>query len=241
MQPPLGVLRLIKGSFVLFFASFGLLFPIAFAPTLAGAVLTFVASPPAVGAELGAPGLGGVLVLLALLLVGFVIGGMLCLAALDAALGKRHGVGEYLSQAMRHVGPLIGLGLVLGAATALGALLLVLPGLYLIARFLPYVPAIVFENAGWSGLGRAQALTEDYRWPILGAVLLLGLAVVAVALAPAVLAAAAGLPVIVAILVETIVQAAIYAISVTFTALVYLRLREIKEGATPAEIADSIG
>lgn len=208
---------------------------------LAFAVLTFILVPGAPDApRLGALGLSEGLVLLASILAGFLIGGVLSLASIDIAVGKRHAIGEYLRQALRHAGALIVLGVLVSLATAAAAVVLILPGLCVAARFLPYVPAIVFENAGRSGLGRAQALTEGYRWPLVGALLLLVLASVAISV-PSILVSTMTGSEIVAILVETLAQSVIYCLSAIFSALVYLRVRAIKEGATQAEIAANFG
>lgn len=239
-RPRLGILRLIGDSFRLFLANAGFMFPLALAPTLAAAVLQFILAPSTIGRGATAPGLAGWLVVVALTLVGFVVGGMLCLVALDLRLGKRHSIGAYLGQAMRHAGPLALLGVLYGLAIGFGAVFLILPGLYLSARYLVYVPAIVFENAGWAGLGRARTLTEGHRWPLVGGVTLLGAICIALAAPAFFISVASGQPEIVEILVGVVVQSAIVCVTSTFTALVYIRLREIGDGLSTAEIAATI-
>lgn len=239
--PPLGAGALVSRSFGLLFRHFGVLFPLALAPGLALAALNQallpVAPPDAAPAGLTAVGGLGALVNV---LVGFVWAGVMCLAALDALLGKRHTLGQYLGQTLRHAAPVVALGVLLSLAVGLGLVLLIVPGLYLFARFLPLTPAVVFENAGWSGLGRAQGLTEGHRWPLVGASLLLGLALLvpAVVLSPIFLAPST--PWLAALLAEGVFSGLYVALIAVFTALVYLRLREIKEGASQAEIAAAI-
>jgi hypothetical protein len=47
--------------------------------------------------------------------------------------------------------------------------------------------------------------------------------------------------VVLALLVEAVISAIYYALLAIFTALIYVRLREVREGRTAAEIAASIG
>lgn len=242
--PALGILGLIGSSFRLLFANFGFLYPLAFLPLLALALLQAVVAPPERFVDPAASVLPeftvGVLVLLVVnVIVGYAVTGVTCLAALDALLGKRHTAGEYLRQTLRHLGPIVLFGTLIGIAVALGLALLIVPGVYLAARYLPWTPAVVFENAGWSGLARAQDLTAGYRWPLAGGIVLFGLAIVAAVLLIAQLFGLAGGSMILTLLVEAAAAGLYYAIVAVFTALVYLRLREIKEGVTSAEVAAS--
>jgi hypothetical protein len=238
--PPLGIGALVAQSFRLLFANFGTLFPLAFVPALLLAVLGWVTQPaempadPTAIPDLGFS-LGTFLVGLLAALVGFFVMGFMSLAALDAVLGKRHTVAEYTAQTLRHLVPIVVLSIVLSIAVFFGLLLLVVPGLYLAARFLPWIQAVVFENAGWSGLARANQLTEGYRWPLVGAVLLMGIIIVAASLVIAPLAVMPGG--LIGVLVEAVVSGLYYALVSIFTALVYARLREVKEGLGIPQIA----
>lgn len=243
-RPALEAIGLIGRSFRLLAARFGFLFPLAFVPALALSALTYglvgaglIADPMA--ADANPLGAGGIVLLILEAMVGFVISGVMCLAALDAALGKRHTVGAYLHQTLRHLGPIVGLGLLVSIATGFGLVLLVIPGLYVVARYLPWTVAVVFENAGWSGLGRGQDLTEGHRWPLVGAVALMGAVVVAILIAAAPLLGAVGAG-LSGVLVEGAFTALTYALIAVFTALVYIRLREIKDGASAGDIAATI-
>jgi uncharacterized membrane protein len=187
------------------------------------------------------PGFGALFLGMVGTVLSFFIVGFLCLVALDAVIGRRHTVAEYARQAARHLLPLGVLGFLVAVMTGLGLVLLIVPGLYVAARFLPWVEAVVFENAGWHGLSRAQELTEGYRWPLVGAVLAMAAVVlVLMMLAGAVLYAVES-SVVLALLVEAVISAIYYALLAIFTALIYVRLREVREGRTAAEIAASIG
>jgi hypothetical protein len=243
-RPPLGALALIGSSLRLLGANFYFLFPIAFVPALALAALALAtgAAPDAEGEPMGGAAAGWRFLIFFLdILVGFVITGVMCLAAVDAVIGKRHTIGEYLGQTMRHIGPIVGLGALLYLMAGIGLALFILPGLYVLARFWPWVAAVVFENAGWSGLSRGQELTEGYRWPLAGglALYLLLIVVVTLFLAPFVALGVEAGPLLL-VPVEAALSAILYAMVAVFTALVYVRLRQIKENVTPADIAATI-
>lgn len=236
---PLRPLALVGRSFGLAWEGFGLLFPLVLTPSLALSAIAYAFAPDPFVAE-AQTGLSAFASIALELVGGPAITGVACLAALDVALGKRHSMGEYVSQTLRHIGPLILLGLLLSVATTLGVAALILPGLYIAGRFLPWTPAVVFENAGWSGLGRAQELTEGYRWPLAGAVLVMGMlcALGFAALLP--VAALAQDSFAIAILVDATFSTLVYLLGAAFVAAAYLRLREIREGVGLAEVAASL-
>lgn len=246
--PPLGALDLVGQAFRLLFAHFGRLYPLAFVPALALALINWLVIPqPVTGgldpaaSPLAAVSAAQVVIGFLSLLATFLVTGVMSLAALDAVIGKRHTIGEYTAQALRHLLPIAVLGLLVSIATGIGMLFLLVPGFYIAARYLPWVPAVVFENAGWSGLGRARDLTQGYRWPLVGAVLLMGLLVVGLvlllALAPGLDGGPGGA---VGVLLNAALDGLSYAIVAIFTALAYVRLREVKEGLSAAEIAATI-
>jgi hypothetical protein len=177
------------------------------------------------------------------LLLGTFVAGVLCLVALDAAFGRRHELGDYLRQAARHFVPLLVFGLLLSIAMAIGLVFLVLPGLYVAARYLPYVPTTVFEDRGWEGTGRAEDLSRGYRWPLVGALLGFAVIIVAVILVIGLVfgPGVAGLGTVPSVLLAAVLTAAGYVVFATFSATVYLRLRALREGLSPADIAATIG
>lgn len=244
MSEPLGIGRLVAGSVGLFLRNFGFLFPLAFVPALGLTLAAYalIGGPaPEAAAVVGSGGAAaGVFVLALNVVVGFLVTGTMCLAGLDAALGKRHGLGEYLAQTIRHAAPLVVLGTLLSLATAVGALLLVLPGFYIAARWLPWAPAMLFENLGWAGMGRAQELTEGRRWPLALALATLGLVVVLLLLAVGPVVLAAETSVLVAAPLEAALTAIYYGLVACFTALAYLRLRELREGVDADAVAATI-
>jgi|GEM_PF-3769067 len=173
-----------------------------------------------------------VFMVLSLLLV-FVMMGVYTLAAYDTWLGKPLAIGSYIGRTLGSIVPIIVLGIAFYVIITVGFVLLVLPGLYLIARFFVFTPAILVEGAGFGGLGRASELSKEYRWPMVLAVIALGIIIILVSLASQlvmglVLIGTGGLAAFA--VVQSIIAAIVYSISAIFTALLYARLREIKEG-----------
>lgn len=241
--PPLGIGRLIAQTFRLLVTRFTTLFPLAFVPALVLELLNWGVSTPIpvdfdpMTDTLPMPSWSEVIVGLAGMVVGFFVIGFMCLAALDAVMGRTHTIGQYTRQAIRQLLPIGTLGILLSIAAGIGAVFFLVPGLYILARFLPWVETVVFEDAGWSGLGRAQQLTEGYRWPLVSAVILMTLIVLLISL----LGYAVSGSGLLAALLEAVVSGFYYALIAIFTALIYARLREVKEGKTIEQIAATIG
>ncbi len=243
-RPALGVFGIVGAACRVLAANFGFLFPLAFVPALAFAAIEMMAGgwgPSPTDPTLSeAFGFDMLLAALINMVLGFVVSAVMALAAIDAVIGTRHALTDYLGQTLRFFAPIVVIGTLVSIAIGLGILLFVLPGLYVAARYLPWTPAIVFENAGWSGLSRAQELTLGYRWPIVGAMIVLGALMVAVALVSTGIFAAlsgGGEPGLAGLLIVALSTALYYAFGAVFTALVYARLREIHEGLSIADIA----
>lgn len=233
-------MRLIGDSFRVLFRNFGIFFPLAFAPALIVEALN-IALIPGAGDVMDIT-LGALIASLLGALVGYLVVALLCLATLDALTGTRRGLDAYIRTALPHIVPLFVGGIVLSIATAVALLFFVLPGLYVLAQFLVWVQAVVFEGAGMGALGRAQALSKGYRWPLVGALIVLSLLFAGgmlVAL-PIVAVGDAGPGGLIAALVSALIVAFVNALAAIFTTLVYLRLREIRDGARPQDIAAAL-
>ena len=172
-RPPLGAMKLLGESFRLVFGNFGPLSPLALAPALLVEAMLVAISPrtPEPGEMFGA---GALFASLAATVVGYMVTAMLCLATVDILAGRRRPLGAYVSVATRNLLPLVVIGTLLSIAVAIGILALVIPGLYIYAQFFVWIPCIVFEGGGMSGFGRTQALTSGHRWPLIGAMLVIG-------------------------------------------------------------------
>lgn len=158
--------------------------------------------------------------------------------AYDAKLGRPIQIGRYVSPALRAAIPIAILMVISSILIGIGTVALVIPGLWVYAVFSVVAPAVVIENAGFGGLGRSASLTKEYRWPIVGAIILIGICTAIINMIggflAAMLVAAGDWLMIIAFSALTSLGAGLTGISV---ALIYARLREIKEGVSVDQIA----
>ncbi|MEO1329960.1 MAG: hypothetical protein AAFW46_09880, partial [Pseudomonadota bacterium] len=174
-------------------------------------------------------------------IVGFAVStAMIVRGAYDAKLGRPVRLGAYVGAAVANIFPIVVLTLVVTLLASVAMLALVVPGLYVYAMFAVVVPAIVIERAGFGALSRSIALTKEYRWPVLGAFLLLVVILIAFsvgvtfALVPLLLETAGPFA---ALGVTAVMNGVFGALSSVFYSMVYARLREIKEGAGVDQLA----
>ncbi|MSU88113.1 hypothetical protein GE300_00610 [Rhodobacteraceae bacterium 2CG4] len=253
-RPPLGIGRLVTSTFGLLLRHAPLFLAISLIPSVGQAALQLFAYPTDFGdIAAGEPAtlyLTRVFAVIGIsLIISLLTMGAITMAAYDVRLGNPVRVGRYLTRTLGAAPAIVVLGLLLYVAMGFGFLLLVLPGLYLMARYWVMAPAILVERAGFRGLGRAAELTQGYRWPILGAGVLMFVVVILISIGLAeALGVAAGPNAFgtTAMLspgytVVLLVQALTAAIQITllsiFTALLYARLREIKEGLGMEDLA----
>jgi hypothetical protein len=101
--------------------------------------------------------------------------GMVVEAVRDILDGRRdHSVGSLLSSATPFIVPLLGAGILAGIGIALGFLLLIVPGLFLLTIWAVIVPAIVIERTGMlQAFGRSRELVRGSGWQVFGVIVVL--------------------------------------------------------------------
>ena len=246
-NPPLGIGAIIGESFSILFGKFLQVFLVAYGPTLIGLVLSgaligFGAVAGTADPEFA--GAGSVVAILLTILISVVVYGittaLLVQLAYDAKLGRPIELGRYLGPALAAVVPIVVLGLVVGVLFMIGLTLFVIPGLWIYAVFSVLAPVIVIERAGFGALGRSAALTKEYRWPIVGALVLLILISIAINVIAGFVINILSV-IIGSIVLDVILSAALSTIGAALgsimVALIYARLREIKEGVSVDQIA----
>ncbi|MEM7267781.1 MAG: hypothetical protein AAF401_00860 [Pseudomonadota bacterium] len=248
-KQPLGVGGIIGETFSLFFANILTAGGIAMIPV---AVVTLVSVlifglEMAAGADfdpatLGDGFVGGFGFVMILQMIAYSVAtAMLVSFAYDRKLGRKVRFGAYLSGVAKQILPLVVLGIVFYLCFVIGLALLILPGLWIMAVWAAWAPVVVIENAGFGALGRSSALTKDYRWPIIG---LLVITFILMFLLSFVLAFIVGLLItiggglIISVLLNLVVSAVTFAFGSMMMALLYARLREIKEGVSVEHLAD---
>jgi len=183
---------------------------------------------------------GGTVVLLAIL--GFataVVGttwlqGALVYAVQDARDGSFDAtVGEVFSRVSPAILPLLVAGLLAGLGIAVGLVLLIVPGLFLLTIWAVIAPVIVIEKTpALEAFGRSRELVRGHAWTVFGIVIITGLLT---GIASGILQAAFSfLPEFLEILVGgTIAQAIVAPFSAIALAVTYFRLRDA-HGGEPA-------
>jgi len=242
----LGVGSIVGDSFSILFGKFLQVVMIAFVPTLIGYLISGLLNGfgVAIGLEqpqFATPG-GGIAFVLSFIVnmaVYSITTALLVQLAYDAKLGRPIQIGRYFGPALSTILPLTILSVVAAILYSIGFVLFVVPGLWIIAVLSVMAPAVVIERAGFGGLGRSAALTKGYRWPIVGALLLGLICVIIINVVTGFL-----IGIVVAIggtVLGLVLFAALGAIGAgllsILVALIYARLREIKEGVSVDQIA----
>ncbi len=101
--------------------------------------------------------------------------GMVVEAVRDILDGRRdQTVGGLFSSASPYIGPLLLAGVLAGIATAIGFVLLILPGLFLLTIWAVIVPVIVIERTGvMPAFGRSRELVRGDGWRVFGVIVVL--------------------------------------------------------------------
>lgn len=159
-------------------------------------------------------------------------------------LGKKASMGESVSAALRSFWLLLGVGVLGGLAIALGTLLLIVPGVFLMLIWFVAGPVAVAERGMSLGevFERSQKLTENHRWTLL----LLGVIyVVAAWVIMLMIGMIAGVASggdmtqmnAIVVVVTAVAQALTSLIAAAGVAAVYVELRTVKEGAAHQSVA----
>ena len=128
----------------------------------------------------------------------------------DVRDGRRDfSVGELISSASPYIAPLILNGILRGIAIAIGLVVFIIPGLYLLTIWAVTSPAIVVEDEdGISAFGRSSEMTAGERMNVFLTILVVFLLTILASLLILAIAASlsTGLLIVLAILVATVTQ-----------------------------------
>lgn len=198
-------------------------------------------------AALGAGVVGTLLGAVVQWLAVTVLTGLLIISVSEAVLGRKIGPGALWDRVKGRVWALLGLALLTGLLTAIGAVFCLVPGIFLWVVWSLASPALLLEGRSVTdGMRRSWQLTAGSRWRVFGILLL---TVIIVTIASALIAApfglvfgvvegasgASGTGVTVAqTLVQQVASAAagsiFYPFQAAVTALLYIDLRMRREG-----------
>lgn len=246
-RQPLGVGAIIGDSFSILFRNIPAVAILGFVPMLISILLSRLLvgwdetlNTEVRNAEASIPALV-INIILGIVLYGLVTA-LLVQMAYDAKLRRPVRPGAYVAPALSACIPIAVLGIATGILVGLAAIALVIPGLWVYAVFSVMPAAVVIERVGFGGLGRSAALTKGYRWPILGALVLLWICIFLLSFAANFVV---GLIVtslqpfggiIVGVILISLFNGLIQGIGSIAVALIYARLREIKEGIGLSDI-----
>ncbi|MCV6591832.1 MAG: hypothetical protein OIF48_02690 [Silicimonas sp.] len=245
---PLGAGLIIGDSFTILFRYFVAVLLLAAIPTFIGLLISGLSVGWA--ATLGLPDAGGPVIpgvgaavfnILIQIVVWGLTTALLVQLAYDAKLKRSSMITDYLGPALKATLPIGVLWLVASVLIGIASVALVIPGLWLYAVFSMIAPAVVIEGAGFRAMGRSADLTKGYRWPILGVMVVIiiasGLLGGVVGFIVGLVGAGLGGGVIVGLIMNTIAGAIGTGLGGISVALIYARLREIKEGVSVDQIA----
>jgi hypothetical protein len=181
-------------------------------------------------------------------LVSVVTGAILQASIISGAASDLNGrpvsVGESLRIGLRAFLPLIGLSIVVGVAVWLGLILLIVPGVLIALAWCVAVPVYVVEQTGvFSSLDRSATLTRGNRLRIFGLFCLVVVAAliisIVIGIVGGILGAISGglFAYVQAAIVSPAISALVAALGATASAVLYVELRRVREGAGPSALA----
>jgi hypothetical protein len=243
---PLGIGSAISETFSIFFKNILPVVILGFFPSLlvylAGIMFAAVPDPLSNNLDLADPTAviaGSLITTIVYLVMSSVTTALVVQLAYDSKLGRPVRLTRYFGPALRSIVPIVVLSIVVILLAGVASVAFIIPGLWVFAVFYVVTPAVVIERAGFGGMRRSAQLTKEYRWPLVGAFLLmaiLGALLGAVGQGAAIVLAAYGGGIVMAV-VQALIDAMAIGIGSIMAALIYARLREIKEGVTVDQIA----
>lgn len=191
--------------------------------------------------------LGGVLITM---ISSFILQGALTRAAIDDLSGSGVKFGAAIGDGLRYFFPLLIVGILVGLGTAVGLILLIVPGIILAVQWAVTSPIVVVEKSGpTSSMGRSAELSKGHRWAIFGLFLLylalsygvqivLGLVLGAAGQggAPTQVIEVTGTGLVFAV-ATAVTTALLTLVSTLGAASLYFELRRVKEGVSVEDLA----
>jgi hypothetical protein len=231
MEGELKVGATLSEAFDLYRENAGVLLPTAFWLFLVVGIVNGLAD--------GDPGM-----LLITLVIGIIVAtlyqGMVVGLIRDVRDGRRDtSIGGLMSGALPVLGSLIGVGILSALGIALGFVLLIVPGLFLITIWAVVAPVVVVERTGAIGaFGRSRELVRGSGWPVFGAVVVAGLIVAVGGLILGSIAVGISNGPFLRIVFGAIASTFTAPVTALVAAVLYFRLGEIEMRSRPEEFPD---
>lgn len=169
--------------------------------------------------------------------------GMVVEAVRDILDGRRdQTVGGLFSSASPFIAPLLGAGILAGIGIAVGLVLLIVPGLFLLTIWAVIVPVIVVERSGvMDAFGRSRELVRGNGWQVFGVIVVLFLLQILVGgLLNGIVGGASDDSFIGYALADLVVRVLVAPLSAIAATVIYVELRRQKGDPLPEEAAPDI-
>jgi hypothetical protein len=246
---PLGVGQIISESFSILFSNIVAVAVAAFFPMLLMIVLSGLTIGFGVALRIEDPDpfaeglVTGIIInsVVSMVIYGIVTA-IIVQLAFDAKLGRGTNFGKYASTAISTLFPNVVQVLIVTLAMSIAMVAFIIPGVWVYGVFVVTVPALVIERVGFGAMRRSAELTKEYRWPVIGTMVVIFIGAMILNLIPSTILSlfvtSLSAP---SIVLVTVLMAIIYTFTYGLigiaTALVYARLRDIKEGIGVDDLA----
>ena len=198
-------------------------------------VQAYTTASPAAGAASPMAALSALVVALASLLCPYIATGAITYGVFQQMRGRDATVGECLARGLSSLLSILFLAIIQSIAVFFGLILCVVPGLLLALRWAVSIPAAVEEQPGaTAAMSRSTYLTDGYRGEIFGILFVIGMLNFGAQLVTVLVAAKDPSLLLLLLGVATLLNTGL---SATATAVMYYRLRSIKESIDVDQIA----
>jgi hypothetical protein len=194
-----------------------------------------------------AQSIGRVVVAALIKMVGYQLAtATLTYAVLHALRRRTISLGACLTVGVRSLITVVLIAILQSIAIAFGMILLIFPGIMIAMAYAVTIPAAIEESTGVTGaFSRSSDLTRGYRWQVFGVLFLVGLFNFAIAFIPAfaigfqAAMSSASQPSSLVNLISELLSIVTTSLGATATAIIYYRLRSVKESIDIEELAST--
>ncbi len=154
----------------------------------------------------------------------------------DVKLGRSVHFGRYFQRTLVSVVHIFVLSVVLYIIMLFAFFLFIIPALWAYAVFCVTLPALIIDRAGFGALGRSMFLSKGYRWPIVGLTIIMWVIGIAIFMVGSFLTGFIPGGIAMDLIFQVLLYGISFGVAGVSVALIYARLKEIKEGASVGDL-----